>query len=60
MNPQIPPPDPNEPDGAAAPSLELAEPTLWFPNGPPTAEEAALARLILEHRPGALLVFDTR
>ena len=60
MNPEIPPPDPNESDGAEPPSLELAAPTTWFPNGPPTPEEEALAQLILEHRPGALLVFDTR
>jgi hypothetical protein len=59
MNPELPPPDPNEVVGDA-PSLELAEPTMWFPNGPPSAEAQALAKLVLEHRPGALLVFDTR
>ena len=59
MNPQLPPPDPHE--GAAdALSLELAEPTMWFPNGPPEPEAAQLAKRILEHRPGALLVFNTR
>ena len=58
MNPQLPPPDPNE--SVEAPGLELSEPTMWFPNGPPTAEAERLASLILEHRPGALLVFDTR
>jgi hypothetical protein len=55
----LPPPDPNEVAGEA-PGLELAEPTMWFPNGAPTAEEQRLAKRILEHRPGALLVFATR
>ena len=60
MHPQLPPPDPNEAAGADPPALELAKPTVWFPNGPPTREAQRLAQLILEHRPGALLVFDTR
>ena len=59
MNPQLPPPDPNEVAGDA-PGLELAEPTMWFPNGPPAPEAEQLAKRILEHRPGALLVFNTR
>jgi len=59
MHPQIPPPDPGE--GADdAPGLELAEPTMWFRNGPPSPEEKRLAAAILASRPGALLVFDTR
>ena len=45
---------------ADALGLELAEPTTWFPNGPPAPDAERLAKLILEHRPGALLVFDTR
>ena len=60
MNPQLPPPDPNEGAGADPPALELAAPTLWFPAGPPTLEAERLAGLVLAHRPGALLVFDTR
>jgi hypothetical protein len=60
MHPQLPPPDPNEAASGDAPGLELAEPTMWFPNGPPTPEQQQLAKLVLEHRPGALLVFDTR
>lgn len=59
-DPQIPPPDPNEPDRGEPPDLELAGPTMWFSTGPPTREQEALAKRILEHRPGALLVFDTR
>ena len=59
MTPELPPPDPNEAAGEAL-GLELAEPTMWFPNGPPAPEAERLAKLILEHRPGALLVFDTR
>ena len=59
MNPQLPPPDPNEVAGDA-PGLELAEPTMWFPNGPPAPGAEQLAKRILEHRPGALLVFNTR
>jgi hypothetical protein len=60
MHPQLPPPDPNEAAGSDPPPLELAEPTMWFPQGPPTADAQRLAQLVLEHRPGALLVFDTR
>jgi hypothetical protein len=60
MHPQLPPPDPHEGAGVEAPGLELAEPTMWFPNGAPTPEAERLAKLVLEHRPGALLVFDTR
>ena len=60
MHPQIPPPDPNEAAGFDAPALEPAEPTAWFPNGPPAPDAQRLAQLVLEHRPGALLVFDTR
>jgi hypothetical protein len=60
MHPQLPPPDPNERVAGEAASFELAEPTVWFPHGPPTPEAERLARLVLEQRPGALLVFDTR
>jgi hypothetical protein len=60
MNPQLPPPDPNEDAGGEAPDLELAEPTMWFAGGPPSPGDERLAQRILEHRPGALLVFDTR
>jgi hypothetical protein len=60
MNPQLPPPDPYERDGAVLPALELAEPAMWFPLGPPSEEAQRLASTILEYRPGALLVFDTR
>jgi hypothetical protein len=59
MNPQLPPPDPNEGAGVEAPGVELAQPTMWFAKGPPSPEAEQLARLILEYRPGALLVFDT-
>jgi hypothetical protein len=59
MNPKLPPPDPNEVAGDP-PGLELAEPTMWFANGAPAPEAERLAKRILEHRPGALLVFDTR
>jgi hypothetical protein len=60
MHPQLPPPDPNERDGATLPGLELAEPAMWFPLGAPSEAAQQLARTILEYRPGALLVFDTR
>ena len=58
MNPQLPPRDPHE--DVEVLDIELAEPTVWFPNGPPTPEAQRLAQLLLEHRPGALLVYDTR
>jgi hypothetical protein len=60
MNPQLPPRDPHESAEALGLDLELAEPTVWFANGPPTPEAQRLAQLMLERRPGALLVYDTR
>jgi hypothetical protein len=60
MHPKLPPPDPNEGAGADPPDLELAEPTVWFTHGSPSPTAERLAQRILEHRPGALLVFDTR
>jgi len=59
MDPRLPPPDPNE-LAAAPPGLELAEPVMWFPLGPPGSSAERLAGTILEYRPGALVVFDTR
>jgi hypothetical protein len=59
MRVPLPPPDPNE-AAAELPRLELAEPTMCFPLGRPSAEAERLAGTILECRPGALLVFDTR
>jgi hypothetical protein len=58
MHPNLPPPDPHERTEVL--DVELAEPAVWFPNGPPTPEAQRLAQLILVHRPGALLVFGTR
>jgi hypothetical protein len=50
----LPPPDPNETFEPAG--LELSEPTAVFLAGPPSAEEDRLAALILDRRPGALVV----
>jgi hypothetical protein len=58
--PQLPPPDPNECDATVLPDLELAEPTMWFPLGRPSEADERLAATVLAHRPGALLVYDTR
>ena len=60
MHPQLPPPDPNEDLGATPPGLELQAPTMCFPLGQPSERAERLANVILEYRPGALLVFDTR
>ena len=57
---QLPPPDPYERDSAVLPGFELAEPAMWFPLGAPGEDAQRLAQTILEYRPGALLVFDTR
>jgi len=57
---ELPPPDPNEDLTGTPPSLELSEPLTWFLQGPPDDEAERLASVILGHRPGALLVFDTR
>ena len=57
---QLPPPDPNEDLAATPPGLELSQPTMCFLQGPPDDAAERLASLILEHRPGALLVFDPR
>ena len=60
MRAPLPPPYPNEGAGDLPAGLELAEPTMCFPLGQPSAEAERLAGTILEYRPGALLVFDTR
>jgi hypothetical protein len=60
MDVRLPPPDPNEDVGATPPGLQLADPTMCFPLGPPTPGAEQLAGIILEYRPGALFVFDTR
>ena len=44
----------------AALALELAEPVMCFPLGPPSPDAERLAAAILESRAGALFVFDTR
>jgi len=59
MDPRLPPPDPNEVMTAAL-ALELAEPVMCFPLGPPSPDAERLAAAILESRAGALFVFDTR
>jgi hypothetical protein len=60
MHPQLPPPDPNERLGAAPEGFELSEPAMCFPLGEPSRRAEQLANAILELRPGALFVFDTR
>jgi hypothetical protein len=60
MEPKLPPPDPNEGLTATPPGLDLAAPTVCFPLGSPSPAAARLAGIILEYRPGALFVFDTR
>ena len=60
MHPQLPPPDPNEHFGATPPRLELQAPAMCFPLGEPSERAEQLANVILEYRPGALFVFDTR
>jgi hypothetical protein len=60
MDARLPPPDPNEDGSATPPGLKLADPTMCFPLGPPSASAERLAGAILEYRPGALFVFDTR
>jgi hypothetical protein len=57
---QLPPPDPHECFEPIPHGLELAEPTSWFPFGPPSPAAERLAECLLKHRPGALVVFDTR
>ena len=60
MDPQLPPPDPDEGEGVMLPGLELAEPAVFFPLGPPDDEAVRFAETILRCRPGALIVFDAR
>ena len=60
MDAKLPPPDPNERLSAGPPDLELAEPLMCFPLGPPSDAAARIAGAILAYRPGALFVFDTR
>lgn len=56
---ELPPPDPNE-NLSTPPGLDLADPMMCFPLGSPGAAAERLAGAILEYRPGALFVFDTR
>jgi hypothetical protein len=58
MDMKLPPPDPNE-QLAGPPGLELSEPLMCFPLGPPSAAAERTAGAILAYRPGALFVFDT-
>jgi hypothetical protein len=60
MAAQLPPPDPNEGLSTADPGLELSEPLMCFPLGPPSDAAERIAGAILAYRPGALFVFDTR
>ena len=60
MDAQLPPPDPNEGLSAGLPGLELAEPLMCFPLGPPSDTAERIAGAVLAFRPGALFVFDTR
>jgi hypothetical protein len=60
MNPELPPPIHTSATAPVLPGLKLAEPAMWFPLGPPSEEAQRLARTILEYRPGALILFDTR
>jgi hypothetical protein len=59
MDAKLPPPDPNE-RLSSPPGLELSEPLMCFPLGPPSAATERIAGAILAYRPGALFVFDTR
>jgi hypothetical protein len=55
---RLPPPDPNEsyePTG-----LELDEPAAIFLAGAPTPEADSLSAVVLEWRPGALIVAASR
>ncbi len=57
MDAQVPQPDTNE---ALSAGLELPEPLMCFPLGPPSDTAERIAGAILAFRPGALFVFDTR
>ena len=59
MDAKLPPPDPNE-SLSGLPGLELSEPLMCFPLGPPSDTADRIAGTILAFRPGALFVFDTR
>jgi hypothetical protein len=57
MEPELPPPDPNEllhlaPEG----ELTLDEPIVVFAAGPPTDEVDRLANAVVAFRPGLLIV----
>jgi hypothetical protein len=58
MDAKLPPPDPNE-HGHEAAGLELSEPLMCFPLGPPSEAAERIAGRVLEYRPGALFVFAT-
>ena len=57
MQPQLPPPDPNERLGPSSePDIGVAAPTAVFMAGPPSPESDRIADAVLDFRPGLLFV----
>ena len=57
MEPKLPPPDPNESLGLTPEAdLAIADPTVVYAAGPPSAEVDRIADRIIAFRPGALFV----
>jgi hypothetical protein len=57
MNSKLPPPDPFESLGMAPPDAFLMEaPAAVYIGGPPTPEAKRVSNVILDLRPGALIV----
>lgn len=59
MGPELPPPDPNEPQGLTPDNpLDISGPTAVFVGGPPSDDDDRLADAILAFRPGVLVVLS--
>ncbi len=57
MNSKLPPPDPFESLGMAPPGdCPLEAPTVYYVDGPPTPSAKRVSEVILNARPGALIV----
>lgn len=57
MNPKLPPPDPFETLGMAPPeNFRMDAPTAVYVAGPPSPQAKRVSEVILDLRPGALIV----
>jgi hypothetical protein len=59
MSVQLPPPDPHESPETRAEGLDLSAPMVVFATGRPSAYDDRVSDLLLDLRPGLLVVFGS-